>query len=114
MVNQNLPVIYGLIDPNTKLLRYIGGTVNKETRYFNHHCPSKLKGHSHKNNWIKSLLRNGQKAEIIIIQEYNTAEELPAAEAYWYSFFISNGADLTNDPNFIGIGSKPETNKNRE
>lgn len=99
-------VIYGLIDPNTTFLRYIGFTSNAEKRYKNHHSIRQLKDNTHKNNWIKSLIKNRQQAKMIIIAEYKTAEELPAAEGYWYAFFISHGADLTNDPNFIGIGSR--------
>lgn len=99
-------VIYGLIDPNTKLLRYLGQTTDQERRYYEHHKPSSLKRKSIKNGWIKSLIKNGQKAEMIIIQEYETTEELPEAEEFWYQYFKMQGAELTNDPFFIGIGSR--------
>ena len=99
-------VIYGLEDPNTKLLRYTGYTSDPEERLKSHHQLSNLKSNNHKNNWIKSLLEKGQRAKMVIIAEYETAEELPAAEDYWHSFFVSFGADLTNDPQYIGTGSK--------
>ena len=95
-------IVYGLIDPISKNLRYIGFTSNPQRRLANHHIPSKLQELNHKNNWIKSLIKNGQQAEMIVIQEYETSTELPDAEIFWYQYFKMQGAELTNDPDFIG------------
>lgn len=80
MIKKEINVIYGLIDPNTKELRYVGYAKDMRKRFNQHHRLSVLKKNTHKNNWIKSLLVQGQKAELIIIEEYQTAEELPQAE----------------------------------
>lgn len=100
-------IIYTLVDPNTKETRYVGRTSNQIVRYSDHHHLPDLQANTHKNNWIKSLLKNGQKSEMVIIKEYGTAEELINAEEYWYNFFISQGANLTNDPKSIGSGAWP-------
>jgi hypothetical protein len=60
-------VIYGLIDPNTKELRYIGKTKNLKDRIYNHYKKEKLKPNTYKNNWLKSLLKLNQRAEIIVL-----------------------------------------------
>lgn len=110
-------IIYGLIDPNTNNLRYIGFTSNKTLRYHKHHNVKYLGGNSHKANWIKSLLKNKQKAEIIIIDEHENAEDLPESETFWYQYFKMLGADLTNDSYYIGYGKikgSPSPNKGKK
>lgn len=94
MLSKN--VIYGLIDPNTKELRYVGYSSNIDRRLKEHHRGCYLKNNSHKNNWIKSLLAKGQKAELIIIEEYETEEELPQAEIDMIAYYRFIGCDLTN------------------
>lgn len=89
-------VIYGLIDPNSKELRYIGYSSEIERRIKDHHRPIYLKAKTYKNNWIKSLIAVGQQAELIIIKEYETAGELPVAEIEMVEYFRALGADLTN------------------
>jgi len=89
-------IIYGLIDPNTNEIRYIGYTSNQKRRYQQHHNPSFLRSNNYKNNWIKSLLAKGQKAEMIEICEYETAEELPMAEVMWIKNYRILGCNLTN------------------
>lgn len=89
-------IIYGLFDPNTKDLRYIGYTSNKNKRLIDHHKNSNLKKNTHKNNWIKSLLFKNQKAEIFILEIYETAEELPQAKTELIEYYRSLGCNLTN------------------
>ena len=89
-------VIYGLLDPNSRELRYIGYSSDIERRIKDHHRPIYLKIKSHKNHWIKSLLAQGQKADFIIIEEYSSAEELPAAEIETVEYYKWIGANLTN------------------
>jgi predicted GIY-YIG superfamily endonuclease len=89
-------IIYGLIDPNTHELRYIGYTSNQIRRYNRHHCASDLKSKTYKNNWIKSLLAKDQKAEMYIIEKYETAEKLPQAEIGLIEYYKSIGCNLTN------------------
>ena len=89
-------VIYGLFDPNSLELRYVGFTSHIKSRYREHHCLRNLKGISHKNNWIKLLLSKGQKAEIFILERYDSAELLPQAEIEQIEYYKSIGCRLTN------------------
>lgn len=89
-------IIYGLIDPNTKELRYIGYSSNLQKRYYNHHLMSALKANTYRNHWIKSLLAKGQKAEMIVIESYPTPEELPQAEIEMIAYYKYIGCNLTN------------------
>lgn len=92
-------IIYGLFDPNTQELRYIGYTSNQTKRYCDHHRKARLASKSHKNSWIKSLVSKSQKAEMYILEEYQTAEELPQAEIELIEYYRSIGCDLTNGTN---------------
>ena len=90
-------IIYGLLDPETQQLRYVGYTSNKIKRYSKHHSLKVLANDfSHKANWIKSLIAKGLKAEMMIIEEFATAEELPEAEIKYISNYRNVGYDLTN------------------
>lgn len=91
-----LHVIYGLIDPNTKELRYIGYTSKLRARYRHHYSISELRFNTHKNNWLKKLLSLGQKAELIVLEEHQTAEELPQAEIELIEYYKYIGCNLTN------------------
>lgn len=109
-------IIYGLFDPVTKELKYIGITSNQKRRYVDHHNPSKLKENTYKNNWIKSLLTQGLKAEMVILETYETAVELPQAEIELIEYYRSIGCNLVNgtnggDSGMSGRKSSEETRK---
>lgn len=99
LIPKEYNVIYGLIDPNSKELRYIGKALNLRKRFSQHHRISVLKPKTHKNNWLKSLLNKGQSAELVIIEKYNTPEELPQAEIDMIAYFKFIGCDLVNTTN---------------
>lgn len=89
-------VIYGLLDPNTKELRYVGYTSNLKKRMGGHYGRYSLSHRTHKNNWLKSLLAIGQKAEAIILEERPKADDLPSAEIEMIAYLKSIGCNLTN------------------
>jgi hypothetical protein len=60
--------IYSLKHPITNEVRYIGKTKNIKRRYYEH---INTKGNSYKSNWIKSLLNEGIKPIIDIIEICN-------------------------------------------
>jgi len=86
--------IYGLLDPDTKLVRYIGKSNNPNKRLYNHifNC---RKSPTHKNNWIKSLLDNNKKPLIEIIDEV-LIEEWQIWEIFYIDKYKKDGFDLTN------------------
>jgi hypothetical protein len=104
--------IYGLIDPNTNQIRYVGKTkYNVNTRLSNHMCDKAI---TYKTNWLKSL--KGLKPEIIILDVVSEKDWI-FWEQYWISQVSTWGFNLTNST--LGgeghYGHKPsdETNKKR-
>jgi hypothetical protein len=96
-------VIYGLCDPITKLCHYIGYTNNPDKRLCQH--LRNKKGTKEKRIWIARLKKQNLKPDVIIIQQYETYEELPEAEDFWYGYFMLMGVELYNHPNYIGSKS---------
>ena len=87
--------IYGLCDPRTGALRYVGKSKNWKQRSYEHVCASHLRRKCHKNHWIKSLLAEGYKPDAFLIEEVPSSQ-WEDAEREWIAYFRSIGADLTN------------------
>lgn len=87
--------IYGLCDPITQQLRYIGKANNPEVRCREHLSARFLRPKTHKNHWIKSLLGQAVKPEPFVIEEV-PSDGWQEAERFWIAYFRSIGADLTN------------------
>jgi hypothetical protein len=85
--------IYGLLDPRTGELRYVGRTRQALQRRLLHHLQSK--DQTHRTAWIQSLVRDGVRPEIILIEEVPVLES-PAAERRWIANYRSAGARLVN------------------
>lgn len=61
-------IVYGLVDPNTNAIRYIGKSIQGINRAFEHCRKSSVKeGNTPKNNWIKKLLANNQMYSVVIL-----------------------------------------------
>jgi hypothetical protein len=92
-------IIYGLVDPFTKELRYIGKSCSGLIRPRNHFKPSELCHKTHKVHWIKSVLSQNKKPEIVIIEQHDNPELLDEAEQFWIEYYKSIGSRLTNSTN---------------
>lgn len=85
--------IYGLQDPVTKQVRYIGATKNS--------LKTRLQGHlgnndgTHRYHWIKSLLSKGIRPEIFLIEKVKR-DDWEESERFWISYFKYIGANLVN------------------
>lgn len=90
-------VIYSMVHPITREIRYCGGTVqNVSVRLSNHIFTAKSgKYNHHCACWIKSLLNNGLKPEIIIIQKLDIRYFF-LIEIVWIYWFRKMGVRLTN------------------
>jgi len=65
--------IYGLIDPETNLIRYVGKTNNLKSRFNKHLSECNKKGFwTPKNKWIRSLKERGLSPIMSIIEETTT------------------------------------------
>lgn len=105
-------IIYGLVDPKTGQLRYVGKSMSGMTRPNEHYTPSNLKKSegTHKGNWIRQLQRLGLKPEIVVLEECTDAGLLEQSEIFWISYFRFVGCELTNATNG-GIGRLGHSHK---
>jgi hypothetical protein len=85
--------IYALVDPRTDDTRYIGKTRRPESR-LRAHCSNKH--HVHSSRWVQSLLREGVKPKMVILEGGLSEEEWPEREQYWIAYYRSHGVNLTN------------------
>lgn len=89
-------VIYGLVDPNSNEVRYVGKAIDLYTRIRNHYKPSRLIAKTHKNNWLKTLFIDGLKPLVIILEICESEKELNECEIKWIKYYRELGCDLTN------------------
>lgn len=91
-------LIYGLIDPRTQQLRYVGlhsrGSLEKRLR--EHLCRAKAGFRLHVYDWVRSLLDRGQCPEIVQLESVGSFTELTEAESWHIQMWRSLGCDLTN------------------
>lgn len=90
-------LIYGLVDPRTSEVRYIGKSATGMKRPNLHRKPSCLaKDHTHKAYWIRVLQRAGLTYAIEVLDYVTNRNELNAAECYWIGEAKAHGWRLTN------------------
>jgi hypothetical protein len=91
-------VVYGLFDPRTQELRYIGKSINGMRRTRQHTKAADLRRHgrTHKTAWVKSLLKDGLRPVVMLLKQCETAEELYPEEQRVIALFKGRGASLTN------------------
>jgi hypothetical protein len=90
-------IVYGLLDPRTGSLRYVGKTHRTAHRRLRRHLAEcYLRGDSHKERWLRALLRLGLEPSIIEIERCETADDLVEAERFHIAYARSSGCDLVN------------------
>lgn len=90
-------LIYGLVDPMTHQLRYIGKSERGLLRPAQHSMDSYLKrDQTHKGNWVRNLVATGLRPSVVVIQELPDKDILPEAEAFWIAYFKTMSCPLTN------------------
>lgn len=110
MSDELAPVyIYGLVDPRSNELRYIGKTIDLGQRYRDH---LKDKTTGHRGNWLRSLKRAGVKPVMVEIEQTDQ-ENWAAAERFYIAFFRHAGCNLINstDGGDDGWSHLPEVRK---
>lgn len=85
--------IYGLVEPDTGLIRYIGKSIRPEQR-LRDHINDKLP--CHRTNWIKSLKSKGLEPELIVLESIRGAWPWQESEKYWIKYAKQNGWPLVN------------------
>ena len=94
-------IIYGLIDPRTRNLRYVGKSKHGFARLRAHvlqaQHPSKPKFHVH--HWINTLISEGLRPEIVLIERLDPESNLIVMrelERWYVLYFRGQGCDLAN------------------
>jgi group I intron endonuclease len=89
--------IYGLLDPDTKEVRYIGKT-GRELKHRHREHVTDLKDNSHKVKWIKKLKTSNKLPIIELIEECNELN-WSEREKYWITQFtnLTNSTDGGED-----------------
>jgi group I intron endonuclease len=82
--------IYGLVDPRTDEIRYIGQTLDLDRR-FKEHVGGRVVKNTPKHNWIKQLMGLDLLPEIVVLEECDK-DMLDEREAFW----IRNIPNLKN------------------
>lgn len=87
-------IIYGLLDPLTDEIRYIGRSSSGLKRAKHHMKKSVLvKDFTHKGHWLKKL---GLPPVVLVLEEVY-GESLAEREVWWIAFGRSEGWPLTNE-----------------
>ena len=88
-------VIYGLIDPLSDMLRYVGQSFALGARK-RFHCNKRATGNTHCDAWKRSLWDRGLRPDLIEIERHTGIASLNEAEVFWIDYFRCIGCSLTN------------------
>lgn len=93
--------IYGLFDPVSQELRYIGKTQSRLSERLAHHIwrAEHEKSNTHKKQWILNLKRQNKKPEIVLLETCNSNSELTDAEVFHIQYWKFLGCRLVNHTN---------------
>ena len=106
-------LIYGLVDPRSDTVRYIGWCYNLTSRLKDHICRAAAnKEDTWKARWIRKLLTLGLRPIAVVLEE-TTAEDRGNRERWWIADMRAKGCPLTNTanggPGCPGYKHSPET-----
>ena len=73
--------IYHLVDPENKIVRYVGKSVSPRARLASHIKESQTKQNTAKKQWIKSLFDRGLKPVMIIVNSFDNEPAARVAES---------------------------------
>jgi hypothetical protein len=102
--NAAINLIYGLIDPRTRLIRYVGLTSRGARRPKEHgrlSCPD-----TYCRRWIRELQKLGLDYEITVLEVLTNTDQLNQAERWWIAFGRACGWPLTNLTNGGGLSEE--------
>ena len=115
--NLNKQFIYGLKDPITKEILYVGKSSNPDNRLKRHMSDySLIESWTEKNKWLLNLKNNGLSPEIEIIDE-GTDDNINELEIRWISYYklvnpkLKNGTEGGDGYNWTGKNLKEEHKK---
>lgn len=86
--------IYGLVDPESGLIRYIGKSIRPAERLQNHMNEI---SNCHRSHWLQSLKARGLRADMAILERIDGAYPWQHSERFWIAYGRANGWPLTNN-----------------
>lgn len=90
-------IVYALIDPESREVRYVGETVRKAAiRMSQHLRAAKEKTTPPVNAWMRGLVERGGLPEMLELEEYADRQAMHDGECYWITQFKAMGARLLN------------------
>lgn len=89
--------IYGLCDPGSSTVRYVGKTVNLKSRLAQHlyRRGGTIYGMNPCVTWIDELKASGQRPDLIVLEE-TTEAEWEEKEREWIRVLVEQGIELLN------------------
>lgn len=95
MAKAKTATIYGLLDPRTAKIRYVGKTNDLKRRLYQH-----IRGRTDQKMtpvraWIKSLVGQGLEPRMVVIETCD-AVEWEAKEMFWIKHFRDGGHEVLN------------------
>lgn len=86
--------IYGLTDPESGAIRYIGKSTRPVERLTNH---MNDRSRCHRTNWLREIKARGQRPGMVILERVDGAWPWQESERFWIAYARSNGWPLTNN-----------------
>ncbi len=85
--------IYGLMDPDSGAVRYIGKSVRPVERLGNH---MNERSKCHRSNWLQSLRAQGKRPDLVLFEQIEGDWPWQESERYWIARGRAEGWPLTN------------------
>lgn len=89
-------VVYALLDPRTRAVRYVGKSSSGMRRPRRHAVEARGGGKTHCDRWVRQLQASGFEYGIIILEDSGAGADLSARERWWIAFARAWGCALTN------------------
>lgn len=97
MTSERLGFVYGLVDPRTDEVRYVGKTIaSPYGRYRSHVKDAEIGKIGHRSNWIRQLSHLDLRPRLLIIEQGVPVSTINDRERWWVQSGRSWGWDLTN------------------
>ena len=105
MLEREVAKIYGLIDPRSNQIRYVGCTIQRVRDRLTQHIVTARKSNTGRSKWLNELEGLRLRPGITILEKVDP-EHGHKREKFWTTKLIGEGADLTNEGIAMGGGLK--------
>lgn len=100
--------IYGLVDPRTEQIRYIGKTIDPKRRLYQHIRRAKrnMRSYTHKTRWLRQLFSENVEPKMIILEEC-VSSKWEEREMHWIAT-LDNLVNIASGGQGIDVPRTPE------